>query len=389
MLPLSHLVMNRATAFEISRLARHICLIFVLYHSGAIQAQTLQDYEMQVRDIERFGNSYFAAYTNLFSSNFGFSLNQGWSGGAIPKQAGHLSFSLVGSSAIIPINDRNRYIHTSQLYHSANVIASPLTPGMFTDAKGGAINVFLLDPSTNNRLVNPVTGDYLSANFNMIDGIGTEVGVTPFVMPQLSIGLGKSTELSLRVMPFAIGLNEGKVDVSAWGGAIRHSLSQWFSDDDSPNFTVNLLLSYMRNKTTFTPNGERFLTFNNDYFSTAGTSLKLSHQTKTQQALLFFNYRFNSFVEIYGHGGLVRQTSDLGSSGVFKLRINDEYIRDVVDDSSFEYTDLFNSNIRESVAAGGCGMLLGRGFLKGEVQYTYANTHIIALALRATILKGE
>jgi len=373
----------------IPRLMKCSWLLLVLLISNVVQAQTLQDYEMQVRDIERFGNSYFAAYTNLFSSNFGFSLNQGWQGGAIPKQAGHLSFSLVGSTAIIPINDGNRYIRMDQLYQSANVIAASLTPGMFTDAKGGAISVFLLDPATNNRLVNPVTGDYLSANFNMIDGIGTGVGVTPFVMPQLSVGLGKSTELSLRVMPFAIGLNEGKVDVSAWGGAIRHNISQWFTDDEDPNFTVNLLLSYMRNKTSFTPNGERFLTFNNDYFSTAGTSLELSHHTKTQQALAFFNYRVNSFVEIYGHGGVVHQTSDLGTNGVFKLKINDAYVRDVVEETGYEYRDLFKSSINETVAAGGFGLLLGSGFVKAEVQYTYANTHIASLALRATLLKGD
>ncbi len=388
MLPSFLLIMIKVTPLYVYKPFKYLSLLSVFVCQLGY-TQTLQDYEIQVRDLERFGNSYFSAYTNLFSSNFGFSLNQGWEGGAISKRAGALSFSLVGSSAVIPINDGNRYIRTNHLYQSANISAAPLTPGLFTDASGGAVSFFLLDPSTNNRLVNPATGDYLSANFNMIDGVGTNVGVTPFVMPQLSLTLGKSTEISLRVMPFAVGLNEGKVDVSAWGGAVRHSLSQWFDSREDPKFTVNLLLSYMRNKTEFTPNGDRFLTFNNDYFSTAGTSLQLSHHTKTQQAILFFNFKLNSFMEIYGHGGMAHQTSDLGSSGVFRLRINDAYIRDVVEDAAVEYTDLFSSRIKETVAAGGCGLLLGFGFLKAEVQYTYAHTHIASLALRANILKGD
>lgn len=364
-------------------------MLFDLFTPFRGTAQTIQDYEIQVRDLERFANSYLAAYTNLFSSNFGFSLNQGWQGGAIPKKAGHISFSVVGSSAIIPINDENRYILTNQLYQSSNIHASPITPGMFTDAKGGAMHLFLLDPSTNNRLVNPLNGEYLSANFNMIDGIGTEVGVTPFIMPQISVGLGKSTEISLRVMPVAVGLDEGKVDISALGGGMRHSLSQWFTDEEDPDFTVNILFSYMRNKVKFTPNGDRFLTFNNDYFSTEGTRVVLSHKTQTQQALLFFNYRINPFIEIYGHGGAVRQHSDLGSDGVFKLKINNEFIQDAVDNSSLEYADLFNSKIEKTKPAGGCGVILGHGFLKAEVQYTYADTHIASLALRANILKGD
>lgn len=364
-------------------------LLFDLFTPLKGAAQTIQDYEIQVRDLERFANSYLAAYTNLFSSNFGFSLNQGWQGGAIPKKAGHITISVVGSSAIIPINDENRYILANDLYQSSNIHTSPITPGMFTDAKGGAMHLFLLDPSTNNRLVNPVNGEYLSANFNMIDGIGTEVGVTPFLMPQISVGLGKSTEISLRVMPVAVGLNEGKVDISAIGGGIRHSLSQWFTEEEDPDFTVNILFSYMRNKVKFTPNGDRFLTFNNDYFSTEGTRVVLSHKTQTQQALLFFNYRINPFVEIYGHGGAVRQHSDLGSDGVFKLKINNEFIQDAVDNSSLEYADLFNSKIEKTKPAGGCGVILGHGFLKAEVQYTYADTHIASLALRANILKGD
>lgn len=364
-------------------------MVFEVIAPPRCRAQTLQDYEMQVRDLERFANSYFAAYTNLFSSNFGFSLNQGWQGGAIPKEAGHISISLVGSSAIIPINDKNRYILTNTLYQTSSISTSPITPGMFTDAEGGIARLFLLDPTTGNRLVNPLNGDYLSANVNMMDGVGTGVGVTPFLMPQISIGLGKSTEISLRVMPIAIGLNEGKVDISALGGGIRHSLSQWFTDEVDPKFTVNILFSYMRNKVKFTPNGDRFLTFNNDYFSTEGTRVVLSHKTQTQQGLLFFNYRLHPFVEVYGHGGIVRQVSDLGSDGVFKLKVNNEFIEGAVDNSSLEYSDLFHSRIEKTKPAGGCGVILGSGFLKAEVQYTYADTHIASLALRANIFKGD
>jgi|GEM_PF-1354803 len=378
---------KKAIIFFCSFIAK--VLLFLVAIQPMCKAQTLQDYEMQVRDLERFANSYFAAYTNLFSSNFGFSLNQGWQGGAIPKKAGHISFSLVGSSSIIPINDRNRYILTNSLYQSSNIQTSPITPGMFTDAKGGIARLFLLDPATNNRLVDPTNGEYLSANVNLIDGIGTEVGVTPFLMPQLSVGLGKSTEISLRVIPIAIGLNEGKVDISALGGGIRHSLSQWFTDAADPDFTVNLLFSYMRNKVKFTPNGDKFLTFNNDYFSTEGTRVLLSHNTQTQQALLFFNYRIHPFIEIYGHGGAIRQTSDLGSDGIFRLKINDEFIQDAVDKSTLEYSDLFNSRIEITKPVGGCGVVLGSGFLKAEVQYTYANTHIASVALRASILSGD
>lgn len=379
--------MNKKTIVFLGSFLVHI-LLFNVANIVETKAQALQDYEVQVRDLERFANSYFAAYTNLFSSNFGFSLNQGWQGGAIPKNAGNISISLVGSSAIIPINDRNRYILANELYQSDNISISPITPGMFTDAKGGMARLYLLDPTTNNRLVDPRNGAYISADFNLIDGIGTEVGVTPFLMPQISVSLGRSTEVSLRVTPVALGGDNGKVNISALGGAIRHDLSQWLTDAEHPEFTVNILMSYMRNKVKFTPNGDKFLTFNNDYLSTEGTNIVLSHRTETQQALLFFNYRVHPFMEIYGHGGIVRQVSNLGSDGVFRLKINNEFVRDVVDDSSLSYTDLFNERMEKTRAAGGFGVILGSGFLKTELQYTYANTHIASLALRANILSS-
>ncbi|QNL47692.1 hypothetical protein H8S90_12710 [Olivibacter sp. SDN3] len=367
----------------------NVLVLYALFGFKHVSGQSLQDYEIQLRDLERFGNSYFAAYTNLFSSNFGFSLNQGWPGGSIPKKSGHISLSVVGNTAVIPINDNNRFIATNQLYQTPGVSTSLLTPSLFTDADGGNIGFYLLDPSTNNRLVNPINGDYLRANFNMMDGLGTNVGVTPFLMPQLSVSLGKSTEILLRALPLSLVSDNGRIGVSAWGGAVRHELSQWFAANDDPAFSVNILFSYMKNRVDFTPNGERFLTFNNEYFNTEGTKVVLSHETHTKQALMFFNYKLPKLIQIYAHGGVIDQRSNLGSDGIFRLNIKNEFISDVVDDGHIEFSNLFSSKLTNTVPAGGVGLLLGRGFLQTEAQYTYANTHIASLALRINLFKGD
>lgn len=379
--------MNSRRTLALARI--HLLFLCLLFGMKDVFGQSLPDYEIQLRDLERFGNSYFAAYTNLFSSNFGFSLNQGWPGGRISKTAGHIGLSVVGNSSIIPIGDHNRFIATNQLYQTPGISTSLLTPSLFTDASGGAIGFYLLDPNTNNRLVDPLTGEYLSANFNMIDGLGTEVGVTPFLMPQLSVSLGKSTEILLRALPLSLVSDNGRIGVSAWGGAVRHNVSQWFNSNEDPDFSVNVLLSYMKNSVEFTPNGDRFLTFNNEYFNTEGTRVVLSHETHTKQALMFFNYRLPRLVEIYAHGGVIDQRSDLGSDGVFRLNIKNEFISDVIDDGHIEFSDLFSSKLTNTVPAGGVGMLLGRGFLQAEAQYTYANTHIASLALRVNLFLGD
>jgi len=354
-------------------------------------AQTLQDYETQIRDLAGFGNSYFAAYTNLFSSNFGFSLNQGWPGGKIPEKAGHISISLVGTSSLIPIDNNNRFIETNELYQTSGIQVAPLTPGIFTDAEGGVAHFFLLDPSTNNRLVDPRDGAYISADFNMLKGLGTRFGVTPFIIPQIGLSLGRRTEVMLRVLPFNINFDDGDMRVSALGGAIRHDLSQWFTTEEDPAFSVQLLLSYMQNEVHFKPNGDQFLTFSNAFFNTAGTNIELSHQTHTQQALLFFNYRLSKIVELYVHGGAVHQKSDLGSDGLFQFTIDNQYINEVLteEQSSLTVSDVFHSRLEKTVPTGGAGIQFSFGSFQAEAQYSYANTHIGSLGLRVNLFKNE
>lgn len=351
--------------------------------------QGLQDYNPQLRDLERFASSYIAAYTGDFSSNFGFSLNQGWPSDANPGRLGRISFSIVGTSSIIPLDNSNSFIETASLYRSNNVETSYLTPGMYTDASGGNIGVYFLDPVTNNRLVNPLDGAYLSANFGLLDGLGTGAGFTPFIMPQLSVGLGLGTELSMRLLPFTVGIDRGRLQVSAWGAAIRHSLSRWINPSMDAPFHLNMLFSYVQNRLDYNPEGVRFLEFQNAYFNTLGTNVVLQHQTHTMQGMLSGVFKLPKFIDIFFQGGLITQNTNLGSSGRFRLTVNDEYLRDVSEGDEFVADDLFETHYEKSLPIFGAGVIIGRGFLQAELQYNYANSHIGTVAFKINPFTGR
>lgn len=379
--------MKGKNRFFLWKYAFCLFLLWIDIRPYAVYGQTLEDYAMQLRDIEVFGNNYLRAYSDMVASNYGFSLNQGWPSGEIGARF-KLSFELVAASSFIPINDKNRFISTALLPYSPNVQSAPLTSGAFSDNSGGAINLYVLDPLTGNRMVNPINGEYLAVGFNLLEGLGTDVGLTPSLMPQLNLGLGLGTELSFRILPVNVGIGQGRLDLFSWGVSARHDLLQWFGTAANKRpFGLQAAVSYVFNTLDYQADRASFLEYSNAYFSTEGSDLQIGFNTGSWQALISASYKLPRFATLYAQAGRASQVNRLSSSGQFIIRVEEGFVSSDYEENTLEIPDLFDSSSKSTAFNGGFGLLLGRGFLQADLRYVHVQAHIVTVGLRTRLIR--
>ncbi len=151
-------------------------------------------------------------YIRPLPTGFGTGLNAGFTEGATPKKTLGFSIQIRPSIALVPSSD--------QEFDIANLALSNIRPA---DANNTITPTISGDNSTGPELIIEDNNGNELSRFNMPKGIGIPAVPAPII--QASVGLIKSTDVTLRYMP------ETDIDsfgsFSVLGGAVKHGLNQY------------------------------------------------------------------------------------------------------------------------------------------------------------------
>ncbi|MDX9883882.1 MAG: hypothetical protein RBS73_17610 [Prolixibacteraceae bacterium] len=154
-----------------------------------------------------------------------------------------LSVNLGAGIVGIPKTIQNNYSDNFELIGNQ--------PSLFGEGTEGSLFFQIVDEETRHPYYDPFTGEKLGFGMPLLPGAGLGVGVSPSVMPVVSLGLGYATEVSVSVLPGALkasskGLTgdfEITKDMMASFG-IRHDVFHWVPWMSKHNFHLTLGAAY-------------------------------------------------------------------------------------------------------------------------------------------------
>lgn len=152
------------------------------------------------------------AYLDPFFKGFGFGLNSGWFNSAKAKNLGRFDIRIQASGALVSTSDQSFDIRTLGLSNKTRLrdpskFSSPTAFG--ADADGPEMVIY----DDNNVEI---------GTFNMLSGSG--INLVPSPQVQITVGVIKNTDVSIRYTP-KIGLgNTGNVQVLGFG--IKHEITK-------------------------------------------------------------------------------------------------------------------------------------------------------------------
>lgn len=169
-------------------------------------------------------NILMNAYFQPFGEAFGVALNNNWYNTGKPLKLARFYLTIVPTLVQVP--DEKLSYNVSDLNLGGALRLNPGSstsgPSIFGSNTGApSFGVYALNPATSN----PNDSIKLS-DFNMPSGLG--INFMPLPMAQLSIGLIKGTEVTIRYLP-QLDIPGGSVGgkVGLFGIGVKHDLKQW------------------------------------------------------------------------------------------------------------------------------------------------------------------
>lgn len=199
-----------------------ISLIVLL--SFGITSQTVSAQSINPGDILRGGtadaNLLLEEYFRPFGIGFGDGLNSGWFTSPKPHQKYGFDFRIGATAAVVPEFDRFFRVDQVPLQNLKLLEGPNETPTFFGEDTPGA--------RLGETFTNPETGaEEVLYSFDMPIGVDVPYVVTP--MAQLSFGLIRDTDISVRFVPKITIAND--YDTALFGFGVQHGLSQWVIPD--------------------------------------------------------------------------------------------------------------------------------------------------------------
>jgi len=147
------------------------------------------------------------AYMRPLFKGLGVGLNSGWHNTAKTKNFLRFDLRITGTAAFVPTKDRGYDVKTLNLQNISPVNTALSTgPTAFGDDKEGA------------RM--QINGAPASTQFNLPQGAG--INFVPSPQVQLTVGLPKNIDISLRLLPSTkLGNDAGKIDMFGIGAKVE------------------------------------------------------------------------------------------------------------------------------------------------------------------------
>ncbi|MBU2046761.1 MAG: hypothetical protein KJ712_08530, partial [Bacteroidetes bacterium] len=174
------------------------------------------------------------AYLNPLFKGLGFGMNGGWYNSARAKNLGKFDLRIQGSAAFVPTSDQTFDINTLGLSSKTKVNGSSVTPTAFGDNKTGSELILYADDNKTEV-----------GRFNMPNGTGLKIVPSPQI--QVTVGLIKNTDISIRYSPeIGKGGNYGSVQVLGFG--VKHEVTNLFFGKAAKIIPIDIAVGFGYNQ---------------------------------------------------------------------------------------------------------------------------------------------
>jgi len=183
-----------------------------------------------VRDANKIVN----AYASPLMEGIGNNLACGWYNTADALKPGRFQLRFIGSVSLAPDSRQRFDMSEMDLEHTSwNEEAGPVFPTIFGKKSDNRMFFTWNSPVEEMKLV-------LSYKLPVPD-----TRMLPLVLPQLSVGVYKGTEVMLRFLPEMKipGIRTEPIRTAFWGFGLKHNIDQWFGPIPFP-FKLSVLGSY-------------------------------------------------------------------------------------------------------------------------------------------------
>ncbi|MFY0674393.1 MAG: hypothetical protein JXQ87_13405 [Bacteroidia bacterium] len=187
-------------------------IVFILLvFCGFSKSYAQFDLETQMGEIGKAIPSYYYAYTKNIFSNVGQPIIMGnqiqhW------KKDWKIKYGLSFSGQFLN-NDTwgTGGIEFTELYQSPNISYLGNLSDAFGSEEASFIRHYLLD-NNGNKIVNPLTGEYLSTDIEMAGGLGRGLTTIPYVLPSIELKIWKGISIAGSYLPVSWFLREFEED---------------------------------------------------------------------------------------------------------------------------------------------------------------------------------
>jgi hypothetical protein len=296
-----------------------IPIILGLFFLGTNSAMAqLGDAGQILRAGKQDANTLLKAYFEPLGRGFGTGLNSGWFNTAKTHSTLGFDISLNASVAVVPAGDQSfdvQALTLTQLEYIEEQSQSPISPTAFGDnVSGPTMGAYYNNPFTGNR--------ELLFDFQMPQGSG--FNYVPAPMLQASVGIIKSTDITVRYVPES---TYEDFSVSLWGVGIKHGLNQWLPGGKLLPVDISLQAGFtkMTSSMAFNVDPEQGANIKNDYDPSTwvGQQAEFTADAFTINALVG---KTLPIISVYAGVGYETSTVSLGTPGSYPITVpNEDY----------------------------------------------------------------
>lgn len=296
------------------KLAFFLILSFISIKKTSAQGDVLQFVQAGKVDAGKLAQ----AYLHPFFRGVGYGMNSAWFNSARAKAPGRFDLRIQATGAIVPISDRTFDINKLNLSNVEAFNATTFTPTAFGNNETGATVMLKNDNSV---------------NFNLPPGTG--INMVPSPQVQLTIGLVKESEISLRYTPKVGGDNYGKV--SSWGIGLKKEITKLLPWKTEKVIPIDLAIAVGYNQ------------INYDYNIAIHKQVGEEHNINLNQRLeaRFYGYNIDailskklSFFTPFVSVGYNNAKSNLGILGEYRVMAAGKKIETLTDPVSIKQNDI-------------------------------------------------
>jgi len=171
-------------------------------------------------------NLLFENYFKPLGRGFGANLNSGWVNSAKPYKTLGFDLRVDASLALVPDADEIFNVANIGLSDNVEIIGGPITSTAVGAVQGPTLRRVetVTDPATQQEFETELF------SFDLPEGYGTPLVPSPMI--QLTVGLIKDTDVTVRLIPTISVPGVDDLEVGLIGFGIKHGLNQWLPGGD-------------------------------------------------------------------------------------------------------------------------------------------------------------